>query len=44
MIQESGDFEALIAKNGQFKSLWDLQQIANKKHTSNPIHHSTHAY
>ena len=37
VIQESGDFEALIAKNGLFKSLWDLQQIANKKHTSNPL-------
>ena len=44
MIQESGDFEALIAKKGQFKSLWDLQQIANKKHTSDPTHHPTHAY
>lgn len=38
VIQESGDFEALIAKNGQFKSLWDLQQIANKKHTSDSTH------
>ena len=44
MIQESGDFEALIAKKGQFKSLWDLQQIANQKHTSDPTHHSNHAY
>ena len=44
VIQESGDFEALIAKNGLFKSLWDLQQIANKKHTSNPRDQSTRAY
>ena len=44
MIQESGDFEALIAKKGQFKSLWDLQQIASQKHTSDPTHHPTHAY
>ena len=44
VIQESGDFEALIAKNGLFKSLWDLQQFTNKKHTSNPTNHSTHAY
>ena len=44
VIQESGDFEALIAEDGLFKSLWDLQQIANKKHASNPSDQSTHAY
>ena len=32
MVIESGDYETLIAADGQFKLLWDMQQDASKKH------------
>ena len=32
MIIESGDYETLIAADGQFKLLWDMQQHASNKH------------
>ena len=30
--RESGDYETLIAADGQFKLLWDMQQHASNKH------------
>ena len=32
MVIESGDYETLIAADGQFKLLWDMQQHASNKH------------
>jgi len=37
MVIESGNYETLIAADGQFKCLWDMQQHASKKHENEVV-------